>query len=175
MFDWFKKGKKTPIVNNYYHTNMEIDYDRLAEAIAKAQKVSKERTPQEKVGFWKAIGLIIINREPKAGQTASFMLASLLSWVFNALSIISVLLFVCLIGAMVTALNWSGDLAVIIIQAIVSILMLFLTAAIALIFRGIANDIKAEKDRNYIATLFFGFTSLASLIVALVALFKGVG
>ena len=38
-----------------------------------------------------------------------------------------------------------------------------------------AKERKAEKDRNYITTLFFGFTSLASLIVALVALFKGVG
>ena len=38
-----------------------------------------------------------------------------------------------------------------------------------------AKEIETEKDRNYIISVFSGIVSFAALIVALVALFKGVG
>ena len=37
------------------------------------------------------------------------------------------------------------------------------------------KEIETEKDRNYIISVFSGIVSFAALIVALVALFKGVG
>ena len=38
-----------------------------------------------------------------------------------------------------------------------------------------AKEVETEKDRNYIISVFSGIVSFAALIVALVALFKGVG
>jgi hypothetical protein len=38
-----------------------------------------------------------------------------------------------------------------------------------------AKEIEKENDRNYIISVFSGIVSFAALIVALVALFKGVG
>ena len=38
-----------------------------------------------------------------------------------------------------------------------------------------AKEIVIEKDKNYIVSVFSGIVSFAALIVALIALFKGVG
>jgi hypothetical protein len=45
----------------------------------------------------------------------------------------------------------------------------------ALLLRASANEFDKEKDRNYIISVFSGIVSFVALIVALVALFKGVG
>ena len=97
-----------------------------------------------------------------------------MAYIFNIAAIVGAIFFVG-IFASIFMLEWNISLWSIVVQAIMIAIFLLMSLSIALIFRGIANEIKAEKDRNYITTLFFGFTSLASLIVALVALFKGVG
>jgi len=45
-------------------------------------------------------------------------------------------------------------------------MLLFL---VSVMFRGAANDMKKEKDRNYIVDLFAGVVSFVALIVSLVA------
>lgn len=148
-----------------------------------ADKVEENKTTEiaekPKIGFWKAVGLIIINKEPKNGQTMAFLLAEIMAWIFNAIAICALILFGLLGYVVIWKLDWNLDLktkwAYFIAQMFLSIFLLGLSLTVSLILRAVANDIKAEKDRNYITTLFFGFTSLASLIVALVALFKGVG
>jgi hypothetical protein len=52
-----------------------------------------------------------------------------------------------------------------------SIVLLFTTAVLSLIFRGMANEINIEKDRNYVMNFFFGLASIVSLIIALISLF----
>lgn len=171
-----KKKDKPQIINNIQELNLEIDYDKLAQAIVKAQEKSKdEKKPSEKTGFWKAVGLIIINKEEKSGKRTAFVLADVLANIFNLVAIIGVLIAGIFIYVSIFELSWNIAIVQIIAQAAFAVVSIFLSLSISLVFRAMANEIKVESDRNYITTLFFGFTSLASLIVALVALFKGVG
>lgn len=170
-----KKKDKPQVINNIQELNLEIDYDKLAEAIVKAQEKSKsESKPIKKIGFWKSVWLIIRNKEPQNGMKTAFMLAEVMAYIFNIAAIVGAIFSVG-IFASIFMLEWNISLWSIVVQAIMIAILLLISFSIALIFRGIANEIKAEKDRNYITTLFFGFTSLASLIVALVALFKEFG
>ena len=64
-----KKKDKPQVINNIQELNLEIDYDKLAETIVKVQNKSRESNmPKEKMGFWKAVLLIIQNKEPKYGN-----------------------------------------------------------------------------------------------------------
>lgn len=166
------KGKKT-IVNNIKELNLEIDYDKLAEAIVKAQKKSEEKpVSNNKNGFWKTVWLIIINKEEKTGTRTSALLASVMGRLFNGIALIGVLLCIGFICAAIFGLDWTGSASTIILQAVALIIMVVASASLSFIFRGMANEINQENDRNYIMNLFFGLASLASLIVALVALFQ---
>lgn len=131
-------------------------------------------TKTQEIGFWKSVWAVIVNKEPKNGMTTAMFLAVILAWVFNVLAFCAVVLFGLFGSAMIFELDWTFDLrseiANFVFQLFLCIILLGATLVIALLFRAMANDIKAEKDRNYISTLFFGFTSLASLIVALVSL-----
>lgn len=157
------------------HIN-EIDYNKLAEAIVKANEVSKaESQHSEKIGFWKAVWKIIRNKESKNGKRTAALLAEVMALLFNAVSIICVISSLLIILAAIFALDWNIEASKLIMQIVAVFIPIVFLLPTSLIFRAIANEIGAEKDRNYITTLFFGFTSLASLIVALLALFKGVG
>ena len=50
--------------------------------------------------------------------------------------------------------------------------MFVLTFLISLLFKGAANDIKREEDRNYIVALFSGVVSFVALIISIVALIQ---
>ena len=171
-----KKKEKQQVIDNIQELNLEIDYDKLADAIVKAQNVAKEESqPTEKIGFWKAVGKTIINQESKNGKRTAMLLAEIMNAIFNSMAIIAILFAISTIVVSVQKLNWNMDFWQIVAQ--LSIICGFVIASLttSLIFRAIANEIGAEKDRSYIITLFFGFTSLASLVVALIALFKEVG
>ncbi len=80
-----KKKEKSQVINNIENLNLEIDYDKLAQAIVKAQEKSeeKENKPKRKIGFWKAIGKIILNKEDKNGKRTAFVLAEIMAYIFN--------------------------------------------------------------------------------------------
>ena len=170
-----KKKDKPQVINNIGELNLEIDYDKLAEAIVKIQNAAKEESqPTEKIGFWKAVWKIIFNKEDKNGKRTAVVLAEIMACIFNVAAILGVF-FAVVIFSSIFKLEWNIAWEQIVARAIFIAILFLISLSIALIFRGVANEIGAEKDRNYITTLFFGFTSLASLIVALVALFKEVG
>ena len=171
-----KKKDKPQIINNIGEINLEIDYDKLAEAIVKAQNAAKEENkPTEKIGFWKAVGKTIVNQESKNGKRTSMLLAEIMNVIFNSMAVIAILFAMSTIAVSVQKLNWNIDFWQLAIQALIISVFVVTALATSLIFRAIANEIGAEKDRSYITTLFFGFTSLASLVVALISLFKEVG
>ena len=142
-----------------------------------AQKAENNVIPESpsKIGFWKAVGLIIINKEPKTGQTTAFLLACDLGYIYNAFALLGSITLAIFLKVVFFDLDWSAGLQKNIVQSIAVAILLSGIAIISLIFRAMANDIKAEKDRNYIANLFFGFAGFASLIVAMLSLFKEVG
>ena len=98
-----------------------------------------------------------------------------MAYIFNTIAVCSLLAFALIIIRLFGNFTWSNAPVELITQIVVLASILGLLLAIALIFRCIANEIRAEKDRNYIVSVFSGLVSFAALIVALVALFKGVG
>ena len=171
-----KKKDKPQIINNIKELNLEIDYDKLAEAIVKANKKSKEANrPVPRIGFWSAVWKTILNKEAKSGKRTAMLLAEIMAAIFNAMAIFGVLFAVVTFIAIVKQVDWSANGWSLGLYGFFTGMLTVTMLLISLIFRAIANEIGAEKDRNYIATLFFGFTSFASLIVALIALFKEVG
>ena len=156
-----KKKDKPQVVNNIQELNLEIDYDKLAESIVKANsQLDAEANKSKKFtsGMF-SISVFVILR-----------VIALLGWIIA---------FALLIGSINTFIEMSwNDFSTIsgnIFQIIYSITITVLLVLYPLMLWKSAKEIETEKDRNYIISVFSGIVSLAALIVALVALFKGVG
>lgn len=176
-----RKKDKPQVINNIKEIKLEIDCDELAEAIVRAQKKSEEIIEEKDdgdIGFWTSIWYIIRNKKKTNGDLLAASMSMLMSLVFNILA------FVFAIGAVILAgffINCIYELFAegldgnIIGNALLYAPFSCLSAVLALLMRGIANDISWENNKNYIVAVFSGIVSFAALIVALVALFKGVG
>ena len=156
-----KKKDKPQVVNNIQELNLEIDYDKLAEAIVKANsQLDAEANKSKKFtsGMF-SISVFVILR-----------VIALLGWIIA---------FALLIGSINTFIEMSwNDFSTVaenIFQIIYSITITVLLVLYPLMLWKSAKEIETEKDRNYIISVFSGIVSFAALIVALVALFKGVG
>lgn len=168
-----KCGKKC--VRNIAVNNIEIDYDKLVEAIVKAQNSNKENAEQiengAKAGFWKSVGYIITNSKKSNGYFTSKLFCKVLSGFFNMLAVLSSLASIFgLIGTVIAAFNfnWSQNfiynniLSIVFFIVVCVVLLLF-----SLLFRASANELSKEKDRNYIISVFSGLVAFAALIVSL--------
>ena len=139
----------------------EFDYDKLAEAIVKANNQVEEEANKSKKftsGMFSMLAFIILR------------LIAFLGWIIA---------FALLFGSINTfaEMSWSTFPAVAenIFQIICMIAIIVLLILFPLMLWKSAKEIETEKDRNYIISVFSGIVSFAALIVALVALFKGVG
>ena len=90
-----------------------------------------------------------------------------------------IIAFALLLGSINTfaEMSWSTFPAVAenIFQIIYTIAIIVMLILYPLMLWKSAKEIETEKDRNYIVSVFSGIVSFAALIVALVALFKGIG
>ena len=173
-----KKKEKPQVINNIQELNLEIDYDKLADAIVKAQNQSST--------------IELYNKDNHEYMTKtlsgkikrnyfSFSIGKLLSLLFCALGLGETYLTVAFSPSLnnyfynlALSQNYSSVFSRIISVSAV-IVFLFVSMMLFCILINIAMEIKKEKDRNYIISVFSGIVSFAALIVALVALFKGVG
>ena len=147
-----KKEKK---VFNIDEVNLEIDYDKLAAAIVRANAQQTEKYS--------------VSRE-----WMKFMIYP----VFWGVAIVSgVLALGCLIyggGLFATELaaipdtNWSN---VIVGALVLSISFFLVSVSMSTVFT--AKEIDKEKDRQYVASMFSNIVALVALVVSLVALVKG--
>ena len=187
-----KKKDKPQVINNIGELNLEIDYDKLAEAIVRAQKTSAIMDNQESTNYanepkksrWKTFWCnsyhIVIN--DNKGES-NFLASSLVVIIQALFNVISFLLFcislsiLCFVGRRIYdwVLGVQTDIIVNIIFILISLCMFGVGILLILVFRGIANDIGREKDKHYIISVFSGLTSLLALIVSIIALFVGVG
>ena len=156
-----KKKDKKQIINNIQELNLEIDYDKLAEAMAKAQDISEDE-------------------ENKKRKFTSGSFATLTMIAFYVFSILVGLLSVLMISVPIVSwntLNWDGltNIVTSIVAIAFCIVFAILLSLYTVLLWKSAKEIEREKDRNYIISVFSGIVSFAALIVALVALFKGVG
>ena len=157
-----KKKDKPQIINNIQELNLEIDYDKLAEAIGKAECEAEKQKNEQKsfvsnsFAFWIALFFRIV---PVLGIA------------------VCILGFVALIQYAMNSAVWisaSHIIANILLIGIIG-LLIFVLGVYCLIMWKAAKEIEQEKDRNFIVAVFSGVVSFAALVVALVALFKGVG
>ena len=174
------KCKQTTI-NNINQLNLEIDYDKLAEAIVKAQEKAKikDNKPAEKVKFFPAIWKILKGESSKGGRFLSEPFKLIICSIYRTIAVVGfilLLLFDVAFGIELTKLSWQGwqiginIIAVLILLAASISLFLYM-----LIFWGAANDIKHEENKEYVINVFSGLVSVAVLVVAIVALLKGIG
>ena len=157
-----KKKDKPQVINNIQELNLEIDYDKLAEAIVRAQNRN-----------------LSTNKIESKNTTRTF--ASLISLFFRSVAIMLLPLIIIIVLEIPQAIDeimvWKNFSVI-----VVNILSMLSIASVAFVM-GIysvvlwksAKEIEIERDKNYIVSVFSGIVSFAALIVALVALFKGVG
>jgi hypothetical protein len=173
-----KKKNKQPITNNIRELKLEIDYDKLAEAIVKAQ--GQADTIESYDDASKEYIVKTISGKPKRNYFA-FSLSKLVVNLFYILAVGEVYLTVLLVpkvNAYILDVFSNQDYSMWYIktmQVFAFIAVLWISVVFFCILINIAQEIKKEKDRNFIVSVFSGITSVAALIVALVALFKGVG
>ena len=156
-----KKKDKPQVINNIGEINLEIDYDKLAEAIVKANsKIEEEANKSKKF----TSGMLSIS------VFAILRVIAMLGWIIA---------FALLFGSisMFVEMSWNdfSTVAENVFQIICSIIIIVLLVIYPIMLWKSAKEIETEKDRNYIISVFSGIVSFAALIVALVALFKGVG
>lgn len=175
-----KNKNKPQVINNIQELNLEIDYDKLAEAIVKANNTEKEyNNSEEKLNFLKVIYYIVFNQKQTNGKMTSGLLSGLIALIFNIMAILGMGVFVCGIIAMINIIKsctWSLNAILYNIAAIIAMIAFVLVIAMfSLLFRAAANEMEKEEDRDYIIAVFSGIVSFAALVVALVAILKGVG
>ena len=168
-------------IYNINQLNLEIDYDKLAEAIVKAQEKAKKGLikPTEKVKFFPAIWKILKGERSKDGRFLSEPYKLIIGLIYRAIAIVGFILLLLFDIAFVielTKLSWHGLQIGINIIAAITILATSITLFLyMLIFWGAANDIKYEENKEYVINVFSGLISVAALVVAIIALFKGIG
>ena len=168
-----KKKDKPQVINNIQELNLEIDYDKLAEAIVKAQNAPtiQENDCEDEEFF---VDKVVSGKIPK-GKMFSQSLSKLMKWFFYILAVTSVVLvlwFWWLTYGYITPFTWNLENIMVIAAAI--ILAMFDTFFVIIVWK-IGSELGLEQDKNYIVSVFSCVVSLVALIVALVALFKGVG
>ncbi len=181
-----KKGEVIRIEGLQIKNKVEIDYEKLAEAIVKANATSdslseKKLQNEDKLTLWDAfihILNIIFNKKETNGTMTLELLGTMINIVFNSVAILGVIVLLCTSIVFVDTMKgfvWSVEMVVgNILGILCMIAIVFIIAVFSLIFRGAANEIKREKDRSYVVDVFSGVVSFAALIVAIVALLKGV-
>lgn len=176
------------MVKNYIeNVNMEVDYDKLAKAIVKAQETVKDADndlQRKKIGFWKALKEACIESRKSKGQITAMALAYFTQVILTVFScIFAIMTLVGILGfgfsfyyAVTVALSTGNAVNVIDIVAAILVAILFLAftilcAIFGLTLFGAANEITYEKDRNYVVAILSAMTSFSAMVVALVTLF----
>lgn len=177
------KKEKAAVVNNIKELNLEKDYDKLAEAIVKAQEKAKDEKTKSgtngKPRFFSAIWSIIKGEKSKDGRFLSAPFAIIISAVYRIIAIFGIIAVVLLLIATVLALrqvSWLGwNIASNIMGILFALTMSITVFLYMVLFWGAANDVRHEKDKNYVISVFSGLVSVAALVVAIIALYKGIG
>lgn len=156
-----KKKDKPQVINNIGEMNLEIDYDKLAEAIVKAQE--KSTNDQMSSPCTSTTFSIMISHSFRTLAIVAFPTAILFG-IWLSFIIVNKLLVVGIVKYIAYG-----------VSLIVSVLVSYVLGLFAALFWKSAKEIKVEKDKYYIISVFSGLVSFAALVVALVALLKGVG
>ena len=148
--------KKDRIINHIDQLNVEIDYDKLADAIVKANEKQGQQYSASREWmkfliypvFW---GVAIITG-----------LLAIGFFIYGAVSIKEIL------DTAIRNVDWK--------QLATSILLIgvsFFLVAVCVATGITAKEINEESDREYVATMFSNMVALVALVISLIALAKG--
>ena len=137
-----KNKDKPQIINNIQELNLEIDYDKLAEAMIKAQEKSET----------------VANKNPKY---TSSTFALLISITFRIVAVIGWLLTITMPIAVVNIVGklvWNnvGNFTTNIISIAIIVAIGVAIGVYSFFLWKSAKEIETEKDRNYIISVFSG-------------------
>lgn len=139
------------------NVNVEMDYDKLATAIVKAQ---------EKV---------------KADQEEKFTKGTfsiLTSWVLHLIGVLGFLiaLFSIVYGIYYVAniLQWSDGIHIFanIFTCLFILAIIFCVGVLSFMIFKAGSEIQKSKDKNFVVSVFSALSGFIALVVALIALFK---
>ena len=196
-----KKKEKPQVINNIQELNLEIDYDKLAEAIVKAKQIEEENATKKKaeeLAAWrKSIG--INNHDDKKG------IIKIVSVFFNRLKVSTKIIFYpkkkklynsmtgafmqgistaffnlikwflwLLSAAFILSIFLHGEVEFTILDYITCVGRAILAFVVAGIFRLMAIETEQLTDRERILGIFTAVVAVIPMIESIVSLFKGV-
>ena len=178
-------AKKDKNIYNIQNMNCEIDYDKLAKAIVKAQREAEkqEKEPTNSkvkitfIDFVKKVIEIFKGKSDTKGEMTKGMFAivnsiafNILAWLTLASSVIGIV-FIFYAGFQ---MQWSISVAISNLLMLLLILLVSIALfMIAIILKGASNEIEKEQDKNFLVAVFSGLMATMAFVVSLVALFKG--
>lgn len=145
--------KKGRTVNKIEELNLDIDYDKLVEAFAKAQDHQTDKYSGTR-------------------EWMKFILTPIF-WTLVVFSAILALVFTIygaktLADMLFAGFDWTTALT-----GLVAIFIGFFLVTVSAFSWVSAKEIDAEKDRQYVASMFSNIVALVALVVSLIALVKG--
>lgn len=152
------KSNDNAIINNIdkLEVKTEIDYDKLAEAIVKAQEKAKEEDNKE---------LNQVLRLQKSGLSIIYLLISVIG-------LVSLFLLGLIMILAIRELNWSGKFNVFlnVLIIIVFLLLMFLLGVISFKVKKLSDAVIKLKDKQLIVALTSSAVSFVALLISIVAL-----
>lgn len=146
-----KKTNKT--VNKIDTVNIEIDYEKLAEAIVKAEKKASETKSYTANTFAALSGLIF---------RGAAWIGMIFTWLFGIAGV-----------AYLVMLDWKNvNVFTVVSSAFLIATILLLIFLLSILLLKSAKEIEGEKDRQFVVAVFSAIVSFTALVVALLALFK---
>lgn len=179
-----RRKRRSTIIKNIESVNMEIDYDKLAEAIVKANnKQNTEPVKKEEINLtikqkFKILGkgivpILTCKNKTESALTTGFF-AMLVSFLFRAVALFGVVAFVALISGLIdtcSGMTWAGLQIIPNVFTIATTILIGIAILLySLVIWGSATEIENERDKNYIISVFSGIVTFVALIVALIAL-----
>ena len=178
---------------------VNIDYDKLADAVYRANMRSANERDQQDVEkankkvqfdqalskskyfgvkeFYEIVRTTLFRKATDSRFLGAWMglIASILLWLFGLASIVlSIGVFVFDIVFLISA-NWHGIMIVYnILFGILGIIISILIILIAIFSFCASREVENERDKVFLSSLLSGLVGLAALVIALVALVIGV-
>lgn len=133
---------------------------------------------KEEKSYLKTVWLIITNKADTNGKMVTETLCMITAFIFNLFALALALFAVsCIYGAakQFAQMAWQTMDEIIgnFFQMVITIGAAAIFALLALMMRGSANEVGRQKNKNYIFSVFSGMVSFTALIVALIALCRG--
>lgn len=177
-----KIGYRKKRSRNSTQASVEIDYDKLANAIVKANRMAnKEELQSEPKGktevkFFKGLWRLIKGDIDTDEQMTLGLFSLILSFFFFTIAIIGFIFAFFIICALVVEIiktEWvCSQILNNIVLIVVVALFAFIVFFISIIALCAGREVEKSKDKNFIFNAFSGVVGLIALVVALIALKK---